>query len=209
MKKIRIILTDDHVLYSRGVRMALAPYENIEVLTEAQNGQDLLDKLEYLRPDVVITGIQMPVMDGIQMVPILKQRYPAIKVIMLTMVDDAGMIKKMISLGANAYLTKTSPAEEIYKAIMACQTSWLYMNDTVRDALILGRPGYPESKNDFSSIELLIMDWYCKTLPVTDIAARLNLSERTVNALLERIFFKTKTNDATTLAKFAKERELF
>jgi DNA-binding NarL/FixJ family response regulator len=209
LKKIRIIITDDHVLYSRGVRNALLPYTNIEVLAEAVNGQDLLDKLEYLRPDVVITGIQMPVMDGIALVPILKQRYPGIKIIMLTMMDDASIIKKMISLGANAYLTKTSPSEKIYEAIITCSNNWLHINDTVRDALIKDRPGYPETKSDFNNIELVLMEWYCKNIPMSNIANQLNLSERTVAAVLDRLFFKTKTNDAATLVKFAEERKLF
>jgi DNA-binding NarL/FixJ family response regulator len=209
MKKIRIIITDDHSPYRTGVKNALATYDDIEFLTEAGNGQELLDKLEYLRPDVVITGIQMPVMDGTKLVPILKQRYPALKIIMLTMMDDAGMIKKMISLGANAYLTKTSSKESIYAAIIACTNSWLHMNDTVRDALIKDRPGYPETRGDFSTTELQLMEWYCKEISIADISTRLDLSVRTINAILERLLFKTKTTDPASLAKFTEERELF
>jgi DNA-binding NarL/FixJ family response regulator len=123
MKKIRIIITDDHSLYRSGVRTALAKYNDIQFLAEADHGQDLLDKLEYLRPEIVITGINMPVMDGTKLVPILKERYPGIKIIVISMMDDSSMIKKMISLGANAYLTKTVSEESIYAAIIACTNS--------------------------------------------------------------------------------------
>jgi DNA-binding NarL/FixJ family response regulator len=209
MKKIRIIITDDHSLYRAGVRKTLAVYDDIECIAEADHGQDLLDKLECLRPDIIITGIQMPLMDGRQLVPVLKKQYPAIKIIMLTMMGDASLIKQMITLGANAYLTKTSDAAIIYDAIIACSKSWLYMNDTLRDALIKERPGYPETRSDYNFTELQIMEWYSRDIAVADIAARLNLIKRTVTAVIDKVLFKAKTTSPVTLAKFAEKRELF
>lgn len=208
-QKIKIIITDDHEIFRKGIKTALAEKTDIECIDEAIHGQDLLDKLEYLQPDIVITGLNMPVMNGIQLLPILKERYPAIKIIMLTMMDDTSTIKKVIGLGANAYLTKTTSAELLYDAIIDCSKSWLHMNDTVWEALIKERPGKPGTKNDFNTIELIIMDWYCKNITITDIATSLNLSARTLTAVLDRIFFKTKTTDAATLAKFAEERGVF
>jgi DNA-binding CsgD family transcriptional regulator len=83
------------------------------------------------------------------------------------------------------------------------------MNDTLRDALNKDRPGYPEKRADFSTTELQLMEWYCKGISIADISTRLDLSARTINAILERLLFKTKTNGPASLAQFIEERELF
>src|SRR5262245_18390788 len=129
--EIKIILCDDHKLFRWGVRNALSRRKEIEIISEAENGQDLLDQLETLRPDLVIMGISMPVMDGIHTLPILRKKYPALKVIILSMHNDHSVICRAIELGANTYLTKEADSEEIYQAIIGCSKTWLYINERV------------------------------------------------------------------------------
>jgi DNA-binding NarL/FixJ family response regulator len=133
--KIRVMITDDHRIFRDGVKRTLAKRTGIEWVGEAIHGQDLLEKLDYLKPDIILLGITMPVMDGLSTLPTLKKKYPAIKVIMLTMHNDPSIICRTIELGANAYLTKESSDNEIYEAILACHQNWFYVNKTVSRAL--------------------------------------------------------------------------
>lgn len=208
-RKIRIIVTDDHAIYRAGVIKAISGKAGIEIIAEADNGKGLLYKLEYLRPDMVIMGIQMPVMDGITALPILKQRYPEIKVIILTMMDDASMIKKAISLGANAYLTKTTSSEILYEAIVYCRDNWLYINDTLLDAFQKTRSGETGGKGGFNRTELQIMQLFCNGKTVQEIANELDYSPRTVSALIDKLLTKAKATGAGELARYALENQLF
>jgi DNA-binding NarL/FixJ family response regulator len=131
---IKIIITDDHSLFRSGVIKCLAGKPGIEIIGEAENGLHLLKLLEHVQPDIILMGITMPVMNGEKAMPIVRKKYPALKVIILTMHNDYNMICRMVELGANAYLTKETGAEEIYNAILACHKNWFYINHTVRRA---------------------------------------------------------------------------
>lgn len=125
---IHVIITDDHVLYRAGVIASLAFTNRIKVIGEAENGSCLLSLLQNSKPDVILLDVQMPVMDGITTLPELKKFYPHIKVIVLSMVDDQSMITKLMELGANSYLAKTSDPEIIYEAIQTCHEHEYFYN---------------------------------------------------------------------------------
>jgi DNA-binding NarL/FixJ family response regulator len=208
-EKIRIIVTDDHRIFRQGVINGLAPKTDIQIIAEAEHGLDLLEKLEYLKPDTIILGINMPVMDGITALPILKQKYPGIKIIMLTMYDDPAMISKAITLGANAYLTKTTDCEDIYKAILACRKNWLYITDLVINAMQQVSPTYLKNgKFGFNPRELQILRLLTAGNAVNQIASEIELSERTVEAIVYRIKEKAEVKSQDELVKYAKEMDL-
>src|SRR6478609_3570274 len=92
--------------------------------------------INVIQPDVILLDIQMPIMDGIATLPELKKLYPNIKIIMLTMMDDQSMITKLMELGANSYLTKTSDSEIIYEAIKTCYEQEFYFNALTNKALL-------------------------------------------------------------------------
>ncbi len=117
---INVVITDDHVLYRSAVKFALSTKKDIKVIAEAGNGSQLLDLLKTVQPDVILLDIQMPVMDGISTLPELKKLYPNIIAIVLSMMDNQSMITKLLGMGANGYLIKTSDTETIYKTIKTC-----------------------------------------------------------------------------------------
>src|SRR6478735_9813762 len=133
---IKIVITDDHVLYRAGVKTALSAKKDIKVIGEADNGMHLLNMLKMIQPDVILLDIQMPVMDGIGALPEIKKNWPNIKVIMLTMMDDHSMITKLMELGANSYLSKTSDSDVIYEAIKTCHEQEYYFNALTNKALL-------------------------------------------------------------------------
>ncbi len=147
-RQIKVIIADDHVLYRAGVRAACSAKKDIRFLSEAENGRHLLQLLKSMRPDVILLDIQMPVMDGIATLPEIKKAYPGIKVIMLTMMDDQSMIRTLMALGANSYLTKMSDAEIIYQTIKTCYEQGVCFNSFTDRVLACNSqpPPYPPTK---------------------------------------------------------------
>jgi DNA-binding NarL/FixJ family response regulator len=133
---IKIAIADDHKIFRDGIKMALSGKENLKMLWEAQDGKDLMHKMGIKKPDVLLMDIRMPEIDGINAIEILRKEYEEVKIIVLTMYDDQQMISKMMEMGANAYLTKTTDPEEIYNAILTCMNDDFYFNDLVNKAVM-------------------------------------------------------------------------
>ena len=133
---INVIIADDHVLYRTGIKAALSSKKEINVIAEADNGLHLLNLLKSVTADVILLDIQMPIMDGMATLPEVKKLYPNIRIIMLTFMDDQSMITKLMELGANSYLTKTSDSEIIYEAIKTCYEQEFYFNALTNKALL-------------------------------------------------------------------------
>lgn len=115
---IRLLIAEDHALFRSSIVWMLKNlHPDIEVIGEAQNGNDLIQKAEILKPDIVLTDIQMPIMDGLTATKIIRERFPTIQVIALSLLDEPQMVKAMREAGANGYLLKHSNPEEMLKAI--------------------------------------------------------------------------------------------
>src|SRR3989337_3665941 len=111
---INIGIVDDHNIYKKGLKLALSFYADLNVSLEADNGLDLLDKLEVLKPDLILLDLQMSVMDGITVLPHIKKYFPHLKVIILSIYDDLSIVSKMINLGADSYLSKSCEPGNMY-----------------------------------------------------------------------------------------------
>ena len=134
-EKIKIIITDDHRIFRQGVRKSLEEKQDLEIIAEAGNGLDLLEKLEHHKPDMILLNLNMPVMNGFETLPKLIAKYPGIKVIMLTIFEDPQFIRHAMELGANAYFLKSAQPDEIYAAIKYLQNNWLYITELVAAAM--------------------------------------------------------------------------
>ncbi len=135
---IKVLICDDHALFREGVKAALSQKENIKVVGEAVDGADLLNKLAHTNPDIILLDINMPRMDGMAVLPVIKMndRYKNIKVIILSMHNQMSMVSKMMSLGANSYLTKNDDIETIYRAIITCHHKEYYFNELTNKSLL-------------------------------------------------------------------------
>jgi DNA-binding NarL/FixJ family response regulator len=136
-QEIKVAIADDHKIFRDGIRMALRDKEYLKILWEAEDGKDLMHKLKLKLPDVILMDIRMPEVDGINAISLIRKEYEALKIIVLTMYDDQEMITKMMEMGANAYLTKTTDPEEIYQAILTCMNDDFYFNELVNKAVLL------------------------------------------------------------------------
>ncbi|HMU46469.1 MAG TPA: response regulator transcription factor [Chitinophagaceae bacterium] len=210
---VKILVCDDHQLFRTGVRNSLRKYADAEIIGEAENGKVLLDMLENLQPDIILLNIQMPVLDGIETLPILRKEFPHIKVIILSMHNDPAVICKMLELGASCYLTKDVTSAEIYEAIKACAGQWFYMNCTMQKA-IASYYNFPNEKQDAFSKETLsenetkILVLLAENTPEEEIAIQLNLTKRTISTIIDNLKRKAEVNTKKLLLAAARKEKI-
>ena len=213
---IKVIIADDHVLYRAGVKTALSTKKDIKVIAEADNGMHLLNLIKNIPVDVILLDIQMPIMDGIATLPEIKKITPHTKVIMLTMVDDHSMITKLMELGANSYLTKTSDSEIIYEAIKTCFEQEYYFNSLTNKALLtnlkqrnVGPPLQMMNQEvHLSDKETTILRLMCEEKSTKEIADMVDLSPRTVEAIRDKLKVKTGSKSTAGLIMYAVKHKI-
>ncbi|HNP53084.1 MAG TPA: response regulator transcription factor [Ferruginibacter sp.] len=213
---IKVIIADDHVLYRAGVKTALSTKKDIKVIAEADNGMHLLNLIKNIPADVILLDIQMPIMDGIATLPEIKKIAPQTKVIMLTMVDDNSMITKLMELGANSYLTKTSDSEIIYEAIKTCFEQEYYFNSLTNKALLNNlkqrQDVMPQhaagNEANLSEKEMTILRLMCEEKSTKEIADIVDLSPRTVEAIRDKLKVKTGSKSTAGLIMYAVKHKI-
>lgn len=201
--QIKIAIADDHKIFRDGIKMALSNKENLKILWEAEDGKDMMHKIGIKMPDVLLMDIRMPEIDGINAIQILRKEYEVVKIIVLTMYDDHQMITKMMEMGANAYLTKTTDPEEIYEAILTCMNDDYYFNDLV-NAAVMGKLMQKKSVRQiygdslpvtFSEKEIKILHLLSEDKTTEEISKVIFLSPRTIETIRQNM--KSKVNAKT------------
>ena len=213
---IQVIICDDHVLYRAGVKTALSSKKDIKVIAEADNGVHLLNLIKSIPPDVILLDIQMPIMDGIAALPEIKKICPNTKIIMLTMVDDNSMITKLMELGANSYLSKTSDSEVIYEAIKTCFENEYYFNSLTNQALLsnlkqrnVAAPHQMAMQEvHLNDKETTILRLMCEEKSTKEIADMVDLSPRTVEAIRDKLKVKTGSKTTAGLIMYAVKHKI-
>ena len=192
---IRIAIADDHKIFRDGIKMALSSRKDLKMIWEAEDGKDLLHKMSIKQPDVLLMDIRMPEVDGINAIEILRKNYDGLKVIVLTMYDDQQMISKMMEMGANAYLTKTTDPDEIYEAILTCMNEEFYFNQLVNSA-VMGKLMHKRNVNrhygnnipiSFNEKELKILQLLGDDKTTDEISKVVFLSPRTIETIRQNM----------------------
>jgi DNA-binding NarL/FixJ family response regulator len=194
---IRIAITDDHRLFRKGMTIMIEDLEGIEVMFEAENGKELLEKLKAQAVDLVLLDLDMPVMDGIATTSALRADFPELKIVILSMHDDDKMIAHLMEKGAHGYLLKDAEPEEVETAIRTTLQNGFYFNERVSKAMLSGlvqknniKPSF-QAPTELSERELEVLKLICKEYTSQEIADQLFISKRTVeghrNRMLEKI----------------------
>src|SRR6478672_12893401 len=211
---IRIAIADDHKIFRDGIRMALKGKEYLKILWEAEDGKDLMHKMQLKKPDVLLMDIRMPEIDGVNAIGILRKEYSDVKILVLTMYDEQEMITKMMEMGANAYLTKTSDPEEIYQAILTCMNDDFYFNDLVNKAVLLKlqhkkavKQFYPNPVK-FSEKEIRILKCIAEDKTTEEISKDVFLSPRTIETIRQNMKQKVGAKTIAGLVMYAMRNKL-
>ena len=134
--KITIGIVDDNQAYRKALQYYFKQLNDIDIIFEASDGLQLIEKLKSKQPQVILLDIGMPNMGGMEALKQLRDTYPGIKFIMLTMFMEKTLINSFIENGANSYLSKSADPDEIYTAIVKCIEADFYMNERISDALV-------------------------------------------------------------------------
>lgn len=211
---IRIVIADDHEIFRDGFKLLLKKQSEIELIAEAGNGKELVRLVEEHQPDVVITDIQMPVMDGIEATKIITEKFPSLGVIALTMFNEDSLIVDMLEAGARGYLLKNTNKEELVKATKTVYDGGAYFcNATnLKLANIVGKGKHEAFHNSnevkFTARELEVIRLICEENTTKEIAARLDISIRTVDGYKENILEKIGAKNIVGIAVYALKHKL-
>ena len=211
--KKTIALVDDHDLFRKGLIALLKEFEEIEVLFEAGDGQDLLDKLKAKKPQVILLDITMPVMNGIEAIVQIRNKYPDIKIIMLTQHTDEQTIMHLMEKGAHGFLPKSADIEIIIDSIYSAIEKGYFFTEEVSKAMAKGASAKSRSKSPFtlaslSKSEVEVVKLICKQLSIIDIGAKLCLSPRTIDSYIKKIYQKTGAKKREGIVFYAIENNL-
>jgi DNA-binding NarL/FixJ family response regulator len=207
---LRIVIADDHAIFRDGFKVLLKKLKphHIVFAGEAGNGKELIETTALLKPHVVITDIQMPVMDGIEATRAIKEAYPGIEVIALTMFNEEHLVVDMLEAGASGYLLKNTSREELQKALTVVMGGGVYFTPEsevhlANTLLQKNSPGKKVKAVKFSEREKEIMQLVCKGKTNKEIASLLYLSTRTIESHRENIYQKTETRSAVEMVIYA------
>jgi two-component system nitrate/nitrite response regulator NarL len=198
---IRVMLVDDHPLFREGVSARLSMSDEIILVGEAENGHQLLKRLDELKPDVVLMDINMPEMNGMDVLEIMAEREDKTKFIILSMHDDKEYIIPVIRLGAYGYMLKDVSGDEMIKAIKVVAKGKKHFSQDV--AAILAQEDAEKSENRLTNREQLILRLISLGYGNKKIAQELNNSVRTVETHKRNITKKLNINTISGLVRYA------
>jgi DNA-binding NarL/FixJ family response regulator len=216
MPKIKIALADDHSIFRKGIIMVLDRYVDIKIMWEAEDGNTLLTKIEKQQPDVLLMDINMPNIDGSEALLIIKEKYPNVKIIFLSMFDSQEMVMRCVHNGANGFLSKNAEPGEIYNAIQDVVHDGYHFNDLLNAAIIMKLELNKKVKRlvnvkptEFSERELAVLRLTCEDNTTIQIADALNMSTKTVDAIRLTLKNKTGASSIAGLVVYAMRNNIF
>jgi DNA-binding NarL/FixJ family response regulator len=214
MGVIKVAIADDHKIFRKGVILSLRPYSAIKFVQEAENGQELLDGLAASEPDVVLMDLRMPQKDGIETTKIIAKQFPSIHIIALTMYEDERFVSHMMEIGANGYLLKSADPSEIKRAIIEVATKGYYLNNFVNRILLKKshvRTKIIPSLNTEITLndrEREVVRYICMEFTAQEIAQKIDVSPRTVEAIKDRLMERFGAKNTAGLVFFAVKNNL-
>jgi DNA-binding NarL/FixJ family response regulator len=213
--KIRVVIADDHEIFRDGLRLMIQKQPHIQLLAEAENGKELIEYTKQLLPDVVITDIKMPIMDGAAAAKHLAEHYPSIGIIALTMFDEEDLIVDMLEAGAMGYLLKNADKNEMVDAIESVYKHEPYYCKSTSQKLakMVARskfnPYKAKVKIEFSEREIEIITYICEGLTNKEIGEKIFLSVRTVEGIRLKITEKMNVKNTAGIIIYAIKNNLY
>lgn len=210
-KIIKVMIADDHVLMREGIRQLLEFDGTIQVIAEASDGVECLEKLKTLKPEVLLLDINMPNMNGIEVLEKIKTRSLGIKVLILTVHNEVEYLVKAVDIGADGYILKDSGSAELKKAISIIMSGESYIQPSLIPALnsrLVARDVDKEKIESLTKRELEVLIQVANGMFNKEIATTLNISERTVKNHISNIFKKIDVSDRTQAAVFAIKNDI-
>jgi len=211
MDKIKIIVVDDHQIVRDGIGALLMKYDDIEIIAEASNGEEVLNILKKIQPDVVIIDIAMPKMDGFQASEIMRKEYPDVQIIIFSSHSENENIARAIEIGVKGILPKNTMREELVEAIYSVSSGKDFLSKYISTTSLFDFVKEKKNKNDtvaelknkLTDREIELLQLIVNGITNKEIADQLFISQRTVEKHKSNIISKLEMKSVVDLVKFA------
>ena len=207
MSKIKVLVVDDHAMFRQGICALVGSYEDLEVVGEAENGREAIEKVREFSPEVVLMDIAMPIMGGLEATRRIQKEAPNTKVLVLTQYDDSEYVLSLVRAGARGYISKTATASELISAIRAVNAGEFFLYPSAAKTLIeeyLRRAGGEKDGYDrLTSREREILQLVAEGHTNREIADTLVIGVKTVLRHRTNIMEKLGFHNRTELIKYA------
>lgn len=208
MNKINIVLADDHQLFRDGLKAMLQAWGQVNIVGEASHGSVLLTVLASQTPDIVLLDISMPQVSGIDLLPTIKERFPNVKCIMLTMHEDVQYVLRSLKQGADGYLLKDADEEELKTAIQEVYGGKKYFKNKISDMIVANLSGEQAPETLLSEREIQIVRLVAEGKITKEIADQLYVSVRTIETHRSRIMRKLGVVNTAEMIRMAYKKKL-
>ena len=199
---IKVLLVDDHTVVRQGLRMVLSLEPGLEIIGEAGNGQEALDAVPKLEPQVVLMDLLMPVMDGVSAIRAIKAQYPEVEIVALTSVLEDRLVIDAVEAGAAGYLLKETGPEDLITAIRAAARGEVHLHPKAQKRL-LKEVRTPDMRESLTERETETLRLVARGLSNKGIAGELGVSEVTIKTHVSSILSKLNLSSRTQAALFA------
>lgn len=207
MSPTRVLIADDHTLVREGLRALLSLYDDVEVVGEASNGLEAIDRADTLQPDIVMMDIAMPGLGGLEATVEIKKQNPHIKILVLSQYDDKEYISRFLKAGASGYILKKAMGEELVRAVRAVAKGESYLYPSIAAQVIEGYIDFSRQSSDpydlLTDREKQVLKLIAEGLTQKEIASTLGISTKTVIAHQTHISEKLDIHSKAELIKFA------
>ncbi|NCI47986.1 response regulator transcription factor [Sediminibacterium soli] len=202
---IKIAIVDDHVILRKSLAVLIHMFDDQRVIMDASNGQEFIEQLVNAEelPDIVLMDITMPVMDGVATAQWLKEHYPEIKVVVLSMINTDHMVIRMLKNGAKGYVLKDSEAPELRTAIKSVYQQGFHFNNLITHQLRRKELNNDLPETTLSSREIAFIRWACTERTYREIAREMGMSPRTIDGYRDAVFTKLNVRSRIGIALYA------
>lgn len=212
--QIKLMIVDDHQMIINGIIGLLNDVSHIKVIAQANNGQEALEKLHEVKPDILIVDVQMPVMNGFELTQHIKRLYPQIKILALSTYDEKSIVLKMLEAGAVGYILKNIKTDEFVNAIEEVAKGKEYFSNEM--LLALSKPNAEEILNttqtvmpsNLSAREVEVLQLIVQGLTNPQIADKLFISVKTVEGHRTNLMKKLDVHNVAGLIRYAMQHKL-
>lgn len=204
-KKITVAYADDHVAVRKAITSYLHDLGGVEVVIEADNGKELIEKIGtgIKTPDVCIIDLKMPLLNGFETVPILRQRWKDIKILVLSTFVEEPYVVKMIRAGVNGYLSKSCDPEEIRAALLAIHKEGRYYSELFMENVATAVLQENEKPVRISEKERVLLIHACSDMSYAEIALKMRCTVKSVEGYRDNLFRKLGVNSRVSLVLYA------
>ena len=204
---MKILLLDDHKILLDGLKFLIQTQEGVESVEAASSVEEGWNKVNSQSLDLIVSDISVPKEGGIAFAKMVKQAFPHIKIVFLSMHEEPYLVKEALATGAEGYVLKKAAHEELLKAVKEVAEGGMFFSAEIQKILIR-RMAFPEDEKILTAREKEVLELIFEELSNKEIGERLFISERTVETHRKNLYTKTKTNTVVGLLKFALENNL-